>query len=133
MTDSNLRYQVVNVMIAALPPIPDGTCTSDITTDMADVMLSTAAELAWRSKRPRRSQDWCAGSGVEVEMNRKQREKARRRLRADPQETFEIPRRELVNISGRFARLPSRASSGSSYANSKHDSKKAIRPTSTNI
>ena len=45
MTDPNLRCQVANAMIDALPPIPDGTCISDIATDMADVMLSTAAEL----------------------------------------------------------------------------------------
>ena len=63
MTDSNLQYEVMNAMIAILPPNTDGTCTSDIATDMADVMLSTAAGLAWRSKRPRRSQDWCAGLG----------------------------------------------------------------------
>ena len=45
MTDPNLRCQVASVMVDALPPIHDGTCISDITTDMADVMLSTAAEL----------------------------------------------------------------------------------------
>ena len=44
MTDPNLRYQVANAMAAALPPIPDDTCISDIHTNMADVMLSTAAE-----------------------------------------------------------------------------------------
>ena len=54
MTDPNLRCQVANAMVDALPPIPDGTCISDIATDMADVMLSTAAELVPpRSKRPR--------------------------------------------------------------------------------
>ena len=37
MTDSHLRYQVSNAMVHALPPIPDGTCISDIATDMADV------------------------------------------------------------------------------------------------
>ena len=42
MTDPNLRCQVVNAIVAALPPIPDGTCISDIATEMADVMLSTA-------------------------------------------------------------------------------------------
>ena len=71
-------------MIAALLPNPDGTCTSDIATDMADVVLSTAAKLAWRSKHPRGSKDWCAVPGVEAEMNRKQREEARGRLLADP-------------------------------------------------
>ena len=69
MTDLNLRCQVANVMGGALPPIPNGTCISDIATDMADVMLPTAAELVPRSKRPRAAQVWCAGPGVEVEMN----------------------------------------------------------------
>ena len=48
MTDPNLRCQVANAMVDALPPIPDGTCIGDIATDMADVMLSTAAELVPR-------------------------------------------------------------------------------------
>ena len=56
MADLKLRYQVANAMIAALTPIPDGTCTSDVTRDKADVMLSTAAKLAPRSKRPRGAQ-----------------------------------------------------------------------------
>ena len=41
MADPNLRCQVANATVAALPPIPDGTCSSDIAIDMADVMLST--------------------------------------------------------------------------------------------
>ena len=45
MTDPNLRCQVANAMVGAQPPLPDGTCISDIATDMTDVMLSTAAEL----------------------------------------------------------------------------------------
>ena len=57
MTDPNLRCQVAQAMIGALPSIPDGTYISDIASDMADVMLSTAAELAPRSKRPRGAQD----------------------------------------------------------------------------
>ena len=56
-------------MVDALPPIPDGACISDIATDMADVMLSTAVELVPRSKRPRGKQGWCAGPDVEPEMN----------------------------------------------------------------
>ena len=86
MADPNLRCQVANAMVAALPPIPDGTCISDIATDMAGVMLSTVAELAPRSKRPRGAQGWCAGPGVEDEMNAawQQREEARRHLRAEP-------------------------------------------------
>ena len=70
MTDSILRCQVANAMVDVLPPIPDGTCIiSDVAFDMADVMLSTAAELVPRSKRPRGAQGWCAGPGVEAEMN----------------------------------------------------------------
>ena len=86
MTDPNLRCQVANAMVAALPPIPYGTCISDIATDMADVMLSTAAELVPRSKRPRGAQGWCARPGVEAEMNVtwQQREEARRHLCAEP-------------------------------------------------
>ena len=86
MTDPNLRCQVANAMVDALPPIPDGTCIGDIATDMADVMLSTAAELVPCSKRPRGAQGWCAGPGVEAEMNAawQQREDARRHLRAEP-------------------------------------------------
>ena len=52
MTDPNLRCQVVNEMVDALLPIPDGTCISGIATDMADVMLSTAARWIPRYKRP---------------------------------------------------------------------------------
>ena len=86
MTDPNLRCQVANAMVGALPPIPDGTCIGDIATDMADVMLSTAAELVPRSKRPRGAQGWCAGPGVEAELNAawQQREDARGHLRAEP-------------------------------------------------
>ena len=65
--------------------IPDGTCISDIT-DMVDAMLSTASELVPRSKRPREAQGWCAGPGLEAEMNAgwHEREEARRHLRAEP-------------------------------------------------
>ena len=42
MPDPNLRCQVANAMVYALPPIPNGTCIGDTATDMADVMLSTA-------------------------------------------------------------------------------------------
>ena len=70
MTDPNLRCQVANAMVDALPPIHDGTCISDIATDMAEVVLSTAAELVPRSKRPSGAQGWCVGPGVEAEMNK---------------------------------------------------------------
>ena len=66
MADPNHRCQVANAMVAALPPIPNGTCINDIATDMADVMLSTADELALRSKRLHGAQSWCAGPGVEA-------------------------------------------------------------------
>ena len=39
MTDPNLRCQVANAAVDPLPPIPDGTCISDVDTNMADVML----------------------------------------------------------------------------------------------
>ena len=93
MTDPNLRGQVANAMVDALPPIPDGTCIGDIATDMANIMLfTTTAELVPRSKRPRGAQGWCARPGVEAEMNAawQQREDARRHLRAEPKTaTFE--------------------------------------------
>ena len=81
-------------MADALPPILDGTCNSDIATDMAEVMLSTAADSVPRSKRQRGAQGWCAGPGVEAEMNAawQQREEAKRHLRAEPTTaTFERP------------------------------------------
>ena len=111
MTDPSLRCQVANsAMVDALPPIPDGTCIiSDIVTDKADAMLSTAAELVPRSKRPREAQGWCAGPGVEAEMNAAWRkiEKARRHLRAEPHSNN---LRKALKIAektfGRYARLP---------------------------
>ena len=109
MTDPNLRFQVANAMVDALPPIPDGTGISDIVTDMAEVMLSTTAELVPRSKRPRGAQGWCAGPGVEVEINAawQQREEARRHLRAEPHNSN---LRKAVKMAGknfgRCARLP---------------------------
>ena len=86
MTDPNLRCQGANAIVDALPPTPDGPCIGDIATDMADVILSTAAELVPRSERPRGAQGWCAGPGVEAEMNAvwHQREDARKHLRAEP-------------------------------------------------
>ena len=72
-------------MIEALPPIPDGTCISDIAIDMTDVMLSTPAELVPRSKRARRLQGSRAELGVEAENAAwQQRDEARRNLRAEP-------------------------------------------------
>ena len=99
MTDPNLRSQAANAMVTALPPIHDCTCISDIATDMADDMFSTAAELAPRSKRPRGAQCWCAGPGVEAETNAswQQREEARRRLRV---ETHNSNLRKAVKMAG---------------------------------
>ena len=85
MTDPNLQCQVANAMVGALSPIPDDTCISGLATDMADVVLSTAAQIVPHSKRPRGAQGWCAGPGVETEMNAvwQQREETRRYLRAE--------------------------------------------------
>ena len=90
-------------MVAALPPIPDGTCISDIATDMADVMLSTASELVLLSKRPRGAQGWCAGPGVEAEINAawQQREGVRRHLRAEP---YSRNLRKAVKMAGKHLR-----------------------------
>ena len=86
MTDPNLRCEDAKAMVDAIRPIPDGTCISDIVTDMANVMLSTAAELVPRSKCPRVAQGRCAGPGVEAEINAawQKREETRRHLRAKP-------------------------------------------------
>ena len=102
-TDPNLRFRFANAMVDALPPIPNGTCMSDITTDMADVMLSTAAKLVPRSKRPRRAHGWCAGPGVKTEMNAawQQRVEARRHLRAEP---HKINLRKAVKMTGKSLR-----------------------------
>ena len=103
MADLNLRCQVENAMVAALLPIPDGTCISDIATDMANDMLSTAAEQAPRSKRPPGAQGWCTGSGVEAEMNAawQQREEASRHLRAEPHSSN---LRKAVKMTGKYLR-----------------------------
>ena len=70
MTDPNLRCQAANALVDALRTIPDdGTCISDNATDMADVMLFIAAELLPRFKRLRGTQGWCAGPGMEAEIN----------------------------------------------------------------
>ena len=112
MTDPNFRCQVANaMMVDALPPILDGTCISDIATDMANIMLSTAAELVPRSKRPRGAQGWCTGPGVESEMNAawQQREEARRHPRIEPHYSNlrkAVSEDGLKTSSGGCARLP---------------------------
>ena len=68
-------------------------------------MLSTAAELVPRSKRPPGAQGWCAGPVVEAEMNAawQQREEARRHLRAKPhssnlQKAVKMARKKLRKV-----------------------------------
>ena len=134
MTDPNFRFQVANAMVNALPPFPDGTCISDIATDMAEVMLSTAADLVLRSKRPRGAQGWCAGPGLEAEINAawQQREEARRHLRAEPHNSN---LRKAVKMAGKKLRKVRKAAVliffWASSANSKHAIEKATRPAST--
>ena len=67
---------------------------------MADVMLSIAAELAPRSKRPRGAQGWCADPGVQADMKEasQQRDKAKRSLCVYPNNG--IPRK-AVKTAGR--------------------------------
>ena len=86
MADPNLRCQVATAMVAAQPPVPDGTNSNDIATDTTNVTLSTAAESVPHSKRLRGARGWCAGPGVEAEMNAawQQRDEARRHLRVEP-------------------------------------------------
>ena len=123
MTDPNLRCQVANAMVNALPPIPDGTCISDIATDMADVML-----------RPRGAQGWCAGPGVEAEMNAawQQREEARRHLRAEPHNSN---LRKAVKMARKNLRKVRKAAVLSLFwdfvRKLKHALEKATRPGST--
>ena len=69
MGDPNLWRHVASATSAALPPIPNGTCIGNNAANMADVILSIAAELEPRSKRPRGAQGWCADPGVQAEMN----------------------------------------------------------------
>ena len=103
MSDPNLRFQVANAIVDALPPVPDGTCICDIATDMADVMLSTAAKLVPRSKRPRGAHGWCVGPGVEAEVNAawREREEARRHLRTEPHNSN---LRKVVKMAGKNLR-----------------------------
>ena len=126
MTDPNLRCQVANAMVDALPPIPDGTCIGDIATDMADVMLSPAAELVPRSKRLRGAQGWCAGPGVEAEMNASWQQRG-------CEET--LTRRTSQKMAGKNLRKVRKAAVLSffwtPFANSKHALEKALRPAST--
>ena len=105
LTDPNHRCQVVNAMIAALPSTPDGICVCDNTTDMVEVMLSTAAELAPLPNHSREAQGWCTGPGVEAEMDAawQQREEARSRLRAKPhnnnhRKTVKMPGKNLRKV-----------------------------------
>ena len=134
MSDPNLRFQVANAIVDALPPVPDDTCICDIATDMADVMLSTAAELVPRSKRPRGAHGWCVGPGVEAEVNAawREREEARRHLRTEP---YNSNLRKVVKMAGKNLRKVRKAAVLSffvtSSANSKYALEKTTRPAST--
>ena len=115
MIDPKLQCQVASAMVDALPPIPDSTCINDIATDMADVILSTAAELVLRSKHLLRgAQDWCAGPGVEAKMNAawQQREYARRYLRAEPHNSNLF---KVVKVAGKNLRKVCKAAVLSSF------------------
>ena len=87
---------------------------SGYATDMVDAMLSTAVELVPHSKCPRGAQGWCAGPGVEAEMNTawQQREEARRHLRAEP---HNINLRKIVKIAGNKLRKVRKAAVLSSF------------------
>ena len=124
-------------MVAALPPILDGTCIGDITTDMADVILSSVAELAPRLQRPRGAQGWYAGPGVDAEMNAawQKRDKARRHIRAEP------PQQQPSNGRENGWNKSSEGSQGCRAKillelrkkNSKQALEKATKPASTSI
>ena len=134
MIDPNLRCQVANAMVGALPRIPYGTCISDIAIDRADVMFSPAVELVPRSKRPRGSQGWRPGPVVEAEMNAacQRREKARMHLRTEPQNSN---LRKAVKTAGKNHRKVCKAGVLSLFwdfaRNSKHALEKVTRPAST--
>ena len=70
---------------------------------MVDVMLSTAAELVTRYKRPRGAQGWCAGPGEKDEMNAawQQREEARKHLCA---ESHNSNLRKAIKMAGKKLR-----------------------------
>ena len=133
MVDPNLRCQVANAMVAALPPIPDGTCISNIATDMAEIMVSTAAKRAPRSKSLRGAQGWCAGPGVETDIEGKmitERGSEEAPTRRTPQQQPSKDRQDGWQKSSEGLQ-GCRASSGPSSANWKHAFGKAIRPAST--
>ena len=82
----------------------------------------------------RGAQGWCAGPGVEAEMNAawQQGGEARRHLRAEPHNSNV---REVVQMAGKNLRKVRKAAVlsffGTSFANSKHVIEKATRPAST--
>ena len=118
-------------MIAALPPILDGTC---IATDMADVVLSAMAKLAPRSKRLRGAQ-LVRGPGVEAEMNAAWQQRGGEEVptRRTPQQQPSKGREDDCQKSSEGSRGFRAELSGLSWENSKHAFKKAIRPASTII
>ena len=86
MADPNFRFQLANAIVAGLSPTTDCTCISIIASDMADVLLFTAIELAPCSNYPREAQGWFAGPGAEAEMKATWRHKegTKSRLRSEP-------------------------------------------------
>ena len=106
MADPNIRHHVANATSAALPPFPNGACIGDIAADMADVMLSIAAESAPSPKRPRGPQGWCAEPGVQAEMNAAWQQSRRRGAyaQAPTMVVSEKPSRPLAKTSRKFAK-----------------------------
>lgn len=70
MFDPGLRCQLASATSVALPFILNGSYISDVAADMADVMLSILAGPVSRSRCSRGPQCWCAGPGVQADMNR---------------------------------------------------------------
>ena len=68
---------------------------------MTNVMFSIAAELTPCSKHPRGAQGWCAGPGIQAEMNAawQQREEVRKSLRTDPNNGI---LRKAVKVAGKI-------------------------------
>ena len=66
-------------MCAALHKIPGGTSISDIARDAVGVVLSTAVDLAPRSKLLHRAKGWCADPGGAAGMEGAWQQKEERR------------------------------------------------------
>lgn len=68
MTHPDLQHQVASAKSAALPPLPSGTCISEIVVDMADLMLFISYEVAPHSKHPREPQSLCLDPDVKPDV-----------------------------------------------------------------